>query len=98
MQSTERNVTVNKLVINSMAQDRYILNFKGSLPLPDSDMQLIRSKTNLIDASRKTLLVEPKDDALMYELARELPDWTVKKEILYTIPSPNPTVLKPPKP
>ena len=81
-----------------MAQDRYILNFKGSPPLPDADMRLIRSKTHLVDASRKTLLVEAKEDGIMHELARKLPDWTVKKEIQYAIPTTHPRVQKPPQP
>lgn len=81
-----------------MAQDRYILNFKGSPPLPADDMRLIRSKTRLVDASRKTLLVEVKEDEAIYELAQKLPDWTVKKETHYAVPTTRPTVKKPPKP
>ena len=81
-----------------MSQDRYILNFNGNPPLPDGDMQVIRSKTNLVDSSRKTLLVELKADTALYDLARELPDWTVKKETQYAIPTTHPKVMKPPTP
>ena len=35
---------------------------------------------------------------VMYELARKLPDWTVKKETHYAIPTTRPKVQKPPKP
>lgn len=81
-----------------MALNRYILNFKGSSPLPAADMRLIRAKTNLLDASRKTLLVEVKEDEAVYELARQLPDWTVEREIHYSVPTTRPDVQKPPKP
>ncbi len=85
------------MTIKGMAQERYILNFKGSPPLPADDMRLIRAKTNLVDASRKTLLVEVKEDEAIYELARKLPDWTVKKETLITVPTTRPKVKKSPK-
>ncbi|MFD2570575.1 hypothetical protein ACFSUS_08025 [Spirosoma soli] len=88
----------NQMTIKAMAQDRYILNFKGSPPLPAEDMRLIKSKANLVDASRKTLLVEVNEDEVIYELARKLPDWTVKKETQYAIPTTRPKVRKPPKP
>ena len=81
-----------------MAQDRYILNFKGNSPLPDDDMRLICSKAHVVDTSRKALLVEVKEDEVAYELARKLPDWTVKKEVQYAIPTTRPKVQKPPKP
>ena len=87
----------NSMIIKAMAQDRYILNFKGSPPIPADDMRLIRAKTNLLDTSRKTLLVEVKEDEAIYELARNLPDWTVKKETHYPIPTTRPKVQKPPK-
>lgn len=86
------------MTIKAMAQDRYILNFKGSPPLPADDMRLIRSKTHLVDTSRKTLLVEVNEDEVIYELARKLPDWTVKKETQYAVPTTRPQVKKPPKP
>jgi hypothetical protein len=86
------------MTIKTMAQDRYILNFKGSPPLPPDDVRLIRSKTHLLDASRKTMLVEVNEDAVIYELARKLPDWTVKKETHYAVPTTRPNVQKPPKP
>lgn len=87
----------NPMTVKAMAQDRYILNFKGSPPLPADDMRLIRAKTNLVDASRKTLLVEVHEDEAIYELARRLPDWTVKKETQYAVPTTRPKVKKPPK-
>lgn len=80
-----------------MAQDRYILNFNGNPPLPDDDMRLIRSITNLVDATRKTLVVEAREDGVMNDLARQLPNWTVEKEIQYTIPTTHLPVQKPPK-
>lgn len=80
-----------------MAQDRYILNFKGSLPLPDDDVRLIRAKSQVIDSSRKTLLVEVQEPDVVYELTRKLPDWSVKKETQYAIPTTRPSVKKPPK-
>ena len=81
-----------------MAQDRYILNFNGNPPLPDDDMRLIRSTTNLVDATRKTLIVEAQEDGVINDLARQLPDWTVRKEIQYTIPTTRPQVQEPYKP
>ncbi len=86
------------MTIKAMAQDRYILNFKGSPPLPVDDIRLIRCKTHLVDTSRKTLLVEVNEDEVIYELARKLPDWTVKKETQYAVPTTRPQVKKPPKP
>ena len=86
------------MTLRAMAQDRYILNFKGSPPLPADDMRLIRAKTHLLDASRKTLLVEVNEDEGVYELARKLPGWTVTKEAHHPIPTTHPTVHKPPKP
>ncbi len=80
-----------------MAQDRYILNFKGSPPLPADDVRLIRAKSHIIDSSRKTLLVEVQEDEVAYELTRKLPDWTVKKETQYAVPTTRPKVKKPPK-
>lgn len=81
-----------------MAQDRYILNFKGNPPLPADDVRLIQAKSNIVDSSRKTMLVEVNEDEAVYELARKLPDWTVKKETHYAVPSTRPKVEKPPKP
>lgn len=86
------------MIIKAMAQDRYVLNFKGSPPLPADDMRLIRSKTHLVDQGRKTLLVEVNEDEAIYELARRLPDWTVKKETQYAVPTTRPKIQKPPKP
>ena len=86
----------NSVIIN-MAQDRYILNFKGSPPLPADDMRLIRAKTHLLDASRKTLLVEVNEDEGVYELAQKLPGWTVTKETHHPVPTTRPAVRKPPK-
>lgn len=80
-----------------MAQERYILNFKGSPPLPADDMRLIQSKTHLVDASRKTLLVEVNEAEVIYELSRKLPDWTVKKETQYAVPTVRPQIRKVPK-
>ncbi|AQG78469.1 hypothetical protein [Spirosoma montaniterrae] len=80
-----------------MAQDRYILNFKGSPPLPADDVRLIRAKSHVVDSSRKTLLVEVQEDEVVYELARKLPDWTVKKETQYAVPTTRPRVKKTPK-
>ncbi len=85
------------MIIKAMAQDRYILNFKGSSAMPADDMRLIRARTNLLDASRKTLLVEVKEEAVAYELARKLPGWTVKKETHYAVPTTRPKVEKLPK-
>ncbi len=85
------------MTIKAMAQERYILNFKGSPPLPADDMRLIRSKTHLVDASRKTLLVEVNEGEAIYELARKLPEWTVKKETQYIVPTVRPAVQKAPK-
>lgn len=85
------------MTIKAMAHGRYILNFKGVPPLPADDMKLIRSKTQLVDASRKTLLVEGNEETVMNELARKLPQWTVSKESCYTVPTTRPAVQKPPK-
>jgi hypothetical protein len=85
------------MTFNTMALNRYILNFKGNLPLPANDLELVRSRTNLLDTGRKTLLVEVQDEAVQ-ELARILPDWTMQKEIVYPIPTTRPTAEKPPKP
>lgn len=81
-----------------MAQDRYILNFTGDTPLPADDLRLIRAKSHVVDTSRKALLVEVNEDEVAYELARKLPDWTVKKEAQYTVPSTRPKVQNPPRP
>ncbi len=81
-----------------MAQDRYILNFKGDSPLPVDDMRLICSKANVIDTSRKALLIEVNETEVAYELARKLPGWTVKKEAQYAVPSTRMKVQKPPRP
>lgn len=81
-----------------MAQNRYILDFKGPLPLPAGDLDVIRSKTNLLNSGRKTLLVEVEHDDVVQELARILPNWTVKKELIYPVPTTRPRVEKPPKP
>lgn len=88
---------LNALTIKGMAQDRYVLNFKGTPPLPADDLRLINAKTHLVDASRKTLLVEVAEDEVIYELARKLPDWTVRKETHYTVPTTRPTVQRPPQ-
>jgi len=85
------------MTIKVMAHGRYILNFKGVPPLPADDMKLIRSKTHLVDASRKSLLVEGSDETVMNELARKLPQWTVSKESCYTVPTTRPRVQKTPK-
>ena len=66
--------------------------------MPADDIRLIQSKTRLVDTSRKTVLVEVNEDEAIYELARKLPGWTVKKETKYTIPTTRPKVQKPPKP
>jgi hypothetical protein len=80
-----------------MAYGRYIFNFKGVPPLPADDIKLIQSKTQLVDASRKTLLVEGSDDTVMNELAQKLPQWTVSKETCYNVPTTKPNVQKSPK-
>ncbi|QJW91317.1 hypothetical protein HNV11_19010 [Spirosoma taeanense] len=81
-----------------MAQERYILHFKGDLPLPAEDLQLIQAKTQLIDASQKALLVELNAEEDPDELAGQLAGWTVSKESHYPIPTTRPTVRKPPEP
>ena len=81
-----------------MARNRYILNFKGTLPLPTDDLDVIRSRTNLLDTSRKTLLVEVDHDDVVQELARVLPNWTMQEETVYPVPTTRPTVEKPPEP
>ncbi|RYC71648.1 hypothetical protein [Spirosoma sordidisoli] len=86
------------MTIRTMAQDRYILNFKGTPPLPADDIRLIRAKSNVVDSSRKTLLVEVNEEEAVYELTRRLTDWTVKKETHYAVPTTRPKVQKPPRP
>jgi hypothetical protein len=81
-----------------MGLNRYTLNFKGKLPLPPDDLALIRSKTNLLDTGRKTVLVEVEHDDVVQELARILPDWTLQEERIYPIPTTRPSVEKPPEP
>lgn len=73
------------------------MNFKGTERLPDDDLRLIRSKGQIVDASRKTLLVEVHEEQAAYELARKLPNWTVKKEVIYPVPSTRPLVMHAPK-
>jgi len=77
---------------------RYILNFKGNSSFPEDDLQLIRSKTQLIDTSHKSLLVEVNEEQVMDDLAEQLPNWTISRENRYPIPSTRPTVRKPPEP
>lgn len=87
----------NAMTFRGMAHRRYILNFKGTPPLPADDLRLIRDKSHVVDSSRKTLLVEVQEEAAAYELARKLPDWTVKQETYYTVPSTRQRVKRPPK-
>ncbi|WP_147367892.1 hypothetical protein [Fibrisoma montanum] len=86
----------NQIDIRDMAQARYILNFKGTPPFPLDDLRLIRDASQVLDSGRKTLLIEVEEDTA-YELARKLPDWTVKKETRYAIPSTRPQVKRPPR-
>ncbi|WP_338874843.1 hypothetical protein WBJ53_04405 [Spirosoma sp. SC4-14] len=75
---------------------RYILNFQGISPLPEDDLQLIRTKTQVIDTSHQSVLVEVTSEQVMHELAGQLPNWTVSQETSYPIPSTRPTIRKPP--
>ncbi|GAB4017317.1 hypothetical protein [Spirosoma koreense] len=79
-----------------MAQNRYILTFKGNLPMPDNDLRLIRAQTRVVDSSRKALLIEADDEDAVADLGNKLSDWTVAKEGSYPIPSTRQTVRKPP--
>lgn len=75
---------------------RYLLAFNGTLPLPPDDLRLIGQQAQLLDTSRRTVLVEADAEHGIHQLARQLPDWTVSPETVVPIPTTQPAVRKRP--
>ncbi len=75
---------------------RYLFAFNGPLPLPADDLRLIEQQTQLLDTSRRTVLVEADAEQRVQRLAQQLPDWTVSPETTLPIPSTRPTVRNKP--
>jgi hypothetical protein len=75
---------------------RYLLAFNGPLPLPPDDLRLIGQQAQLLDTSRRTVLVEADAGHGIQQLAQQLPDWTVSPETVVPIPSTQPVVRKRP--
>ncbi len=75
---------------------RYLFAFNGPLPLPADDLRLIEQQTQLLDTSRRTVLVEAEAEQHIQHLAQQLPDWTVSPESVIPIPSTRPTVRNKP--
>ncbi|PRY44116.1 hypothetical protein CLV58_10385 [Spirosoma oryzae] len=75
---------------------RYLFAFNGPLPLPADDLRLIQQQTQLLDTSRRTVLVDADTEQHIQSLAQQLPDWTVSPEIVVPIPGTRPTVRSTP--
>lgn len=55
--------------------------------MPDEDLQLLRDRTNVVDASRRAVLVEPGTRKILNELANRLTNWSVSEENYIPLPS-----------
>lgn len=75
---------------------RYVFNFKGTQAVPPDDLRLIRATVQVVDMSRKSLLVEATEEEAA-ELARQLPGWTMQRELFYQTPPTRHTVQKAPR-
>jgi hypothetical protein len=64
--------------------DRYIARFRGPAP-PADQLSRLRQRLSIVDSASRMLLFEA-DEAEAKKLADEFPEWTIAKEISYTIP------------
>lgn len=71
---------------------RYLFAFNGPLPLPANDLRLIQQQTQLLDTSRRTVLVEVDAEQNIQRLAQQLPDWTVSTENFTPVPGTRQTI------
>lgn len=65
---------------------RYLFAFTGPLPIPADDLRLIEQQTQLLDTSRRAVLVEADADHQIQQLAQQLPNWTVSTEHFLPVP------------
>ncbi|QJD80261.1 hypothetical protein [Spirosoma rhododendri] len=73
---------------------RYLLAFNGPLPLPPDDLRLIGQQAQLLDTSRRTVLVETDADHRIHKLASQLPNWTISPETITPLPTTRPAIRK----
>jgi hypothetical protein len=73
--------------------DRYILKYEGPLSISENDLQSIHSQVEVLNATRKMLLIEASHDNLT-NLLQQLPGWSAKLEITHKVPSTQPTIEK----
>jgi len=71
---------------------RYLFAFNGPLPLPADDLRLIEQQTQLLDTSRRTVLVEVNTEHQIQSLAQQLPNWTVSAENFTPVPGTKQTI------
>jgi hypothetical protein len=73
--------------------NRYILRYEGPSSMPVNDLQSIQSQVEVLNTSRKMLLIEAAPDTLT-DLLQQLPEWTAKPEITHKIPLTQPVIEK----
>lgn len=71
---------------------RYLFAFTGPLPMPADDLRLIEQQTQLLDTSRRAVLVEADADQKIQSLAKQLPNWTVSTEHFTPVPGTQQTI------
>ena len=76
--------------------NRYLLRYAGETTPPAEDIERIRLTADVLDTSRKTVLVETDQPKNLKALVDELADWSFKPEQVYKIPTTRPEVKKGP--
>ena len=66
---------------------RYIFSFTGQGQAPEADLQLLRDCTNVVDTSRRAVLVELATRKILHDLTARLSEWSVSEEKFIPIPS-----------
>lgn len=74
--------------------NRFLLRYAGKSVPPVYDIDRIGSAAKVIDRSRTTVLVETDQPQELEQLISELPDWSVKPEQHYGMPTPVPHIKK----
>ena len=83
---------MSKQHLKTMAT-RYTLLYKGKDSPTSKELEQVGAKVNILDSSRKTLLVETTKHTTD-ELIHQLPDWVVEQDYTYPIPTTQPDIKK----